>query len=556
MKNFVCSFSLVAYTALSIFLFQSTAASAQVTYAERPLNERDVCFLYAEFGLPNSDKVKAVVFTSYIYRYKYSYGYNHPVLGTESVRTRLINSFALKIDEIVKNEYNVKAQRANQVIYKPHSKIEWAFSDGNVAKATGPELYLTLASSTALLEKVREKVIQQYRDRGYQVYQVAFDEHYDESVQVMRLEHISKLSPLYVGPYNSGAIKSLARPYQEESSSASKVSGGIVIEESGTKSSNTKSTSNYSQTKARDDSYWKAQVEMNRLNAESLEIEGERLYKLGTMFYMQALKNYEAAYQLYPTTRVKARIDEINSYVALGKAVNEGLDNLENKSEELRQTLDASGIPRFRAIQFSYSGDFKNFGDESAITPLSASLTYGFYRLLAVEAGLLYAQSPLYNLYLTDKNGNKIYDYDADGEKNYKTIQAYQTSAGITLSIGFAIPAKSFLFYGLYGGYLPYVNISAESITPGYDYPEVKDDLQTLYWQGKARFGVNFKIPNSRIALGAHYNMNWINGDKIQDEDRPYNDVSNGYQKYEVGGSAEDSYKFNQFGVSLFILSK
>lgn len=548
--------SITCFTLL-LLLLQSRTVSAQTVYEERPLNEREVCFLYAEFGLPNSDKVKAVVFTSYIYRYKYKYGYSHPVLGFSGFRTRLINQFNKKINEIVNNEFNAAAALSNQVMYKPHYKIEWAFSDGHIAKATGPELYLTLSSPTALLEKVREKVIQQYRERGYQVFQVTFDEHYDDGVKVMRLEHVSKLSPLYVETYHTGSIKRLAQPYQKRNSSAGSGSGGLVIEDSGAKPATSKKSSTSSAAKSRDDAYWKHKVAMNRMQAESFEMEGNRLYKQGTMFYMSALKSYQAAQQLYPTDRVKAKIDEINSYMALGKAVNDGLDNLEIASADIRKTLDAAGIPRFRATQFSYSGNFKSFGKQSALVPWSTAITYGFYRLLAMEAGIFYAQSPVYNLFLTDKYNNKFYVQDEEGNRvGYKAIQAYQSTAGISLSIGLAMPIKSFLVYGLYGGNLPYANVSAVSLTDGYVYSEVKDDLQILYWQGKAKLGVNFKVPKSRIAFGAHYTLNWIDGDKIQDKDSPYNRVQRGNYEYQVGGSVDDAYKFNQFGISLFILSK
>lgn len=190
----------------------------QLIYEVQPVNERDVCFIYAELGLPNDDRLKVLVISSYIFRYKYTYGHDfrYPAYGSEQIRTSIMAAFRKKMDEIENSEYNTQLKnRYNQVGLMPHPEIEWAYSRGVYAEGTGPELYLSTPSATYYNFKVREKIISEYREKGYKIFQVSFDEHY-EDMEDLQLEHVEKLSALVIAPYYQGSIRALARKYQEE----------------------------------------------------------------------------------------------------------------------------------------------------------------------------------------------------------------------------------------------------------------------------------------------------------------------------------------------------
>lgn len=196
------------------FFIISGKSNAQTKCEEQPVGERDVFFLYREFGLPNSSNLKVVVISSHIYRYKYNYGYNCPAL-IDGVKVSLTNAFSDKTNEIENNEYNPAADNRFNQVMKQNVKHEFAFSNGVEAKGTGPDLYLTVISATEYIKKVREKIISNYKDKGYKIFQVGFDEYFDDHLQQMKLEKIEKLSSLWIEEYRSGSIKAMAKPYQE-----------------------------------------------------------------------------------------------------------------------------------------------------------------------------------------------------------------------------------------------------------------------------------------------------------------------------------------------------
>lgn len=538
--------SLVKGLMCFLFIFFSANLIAQKKYIELPVNERDVFFLYSEFGLPNSSQLKVVVISSYIYRYKYNYGYDYPAL-VDGVKAPLTNAFSEKMNEIVQHEFNIQAtNRYNQVGIKNNIKLEFAFSDGIVAKGSGPELYLTMSSATEFIKRIRERIIKEYQNKGYTILQTGFDEYFDDHLTEMNLEKIEKLSPLMIGIYRTGDIKSMASKYQEGSERSG--SGGIVIED---KSDNRYKSDNTSSTKKKDNTDWAALAAVKRMEAEAYEAEGDRLYKMGSLFYGQALEKYQQAQKALPNDRVQQKINGINNMYALGESLNQGLEKLEDASASIRESLDDSGVPRFRGGMLLYSGlqsALNRFeSKEGQIQPWQASLTYGFYRYLAVETGLYYAQSPNYEIHLTNQ-------YESNtGE----TIQINNTHAGFHLSGGIAIPLKSFLLYAMYGWRLPLTNIEARVLTEGYEYPTLKDDMLAFKFQPNARFGINYKIPKTRLAMGVHYMMNKMGGEKIiESQEGGFSRIKNGNQEYWTGKTVSDVYKFNTWGISLFLLQK
>ena len=400
------------------------------------------------------------------------------------------------------------------------------------------------------LEKIRENLIRDYQSKGYAVYQVDFAP--DLSLPAnysyyntggtqyahWKLERLSPLSPLWIPYYKKGEIRSKLAGAGSRGGSG----GSLTIR------SNDKGANNNVKNQPRqkeDNTDWAAVVAMKQAEANAYEAEGDRLSALGALYVMQALEQYKLAQQASPSARVQQKIDGINAQLSLAKSLKSGLDAADNAAGKIRESIDGLGLRRFRALQLSYSGLMvkKPYGDP---TPWSTSLTYGFYRILALEAGVYYAQSPVYSLYLTDNNGNQT----------GQTIAAYQNQGGFTISGGLAMPVKFLVVYAMYGGNLPLDNLSATLVTPGYEYEDVKDDLQSLKWRGMAKLGVHVRVPRSRVAVGLHYALHTIKGDQLIEKDSPYSTVKQGSASYKVGGSAIDKYKFGQFGLSVMIVSK
>ena len=506
---------------------------AQTNYDEQPTGKQETMFLFAEFGLPNNENVKAVVFTSYIYRYKYGYGYNEPALTVTSVRTMMTNAFTKKIEEISQNEFNAKAASYhNQVTGKKRDLIYAVITTG-AAFGNGPKPSGLYYSTTEHLLKSRDILLSEYRAKGYRIFQADFDEYFDADIDALRLEKTNALSSIDYPYYNSGDIRSMARRYQENSNTTT--SSGIVIE-----SNDDEENSSDNKTPKKDDKDWALQVEMNRLQAEQFEIEANRLYNMGTAFYMQALEKYNEAQKLYPTARVQARIDEINalaavaqSVIAIGEAVEGGVES----ADPLKKTRRVYGF-------LSYTGLFGNYdqiSNDGENVPMSGHFGVSMHRVfLSVELRFGYMVLPVYEYQVGGRNsfGNEVM------YENY--VQVKHTGATMGFSGGINIPFKNVLLYGMYGMDMAIIYTKSESLTSGFSL----EDHDAFVPMGLTNwtFGANLNIPKSKLSIGLHYHLNSYKG-----EDDSYHSVTyenDPDQKLLLRKTTSQEYKFNQAGVS------
>ena len=515
-------------------VFMGELLFAQAKYDEQPKDKQETMFLFAEFGLPNNENVKAVVFTRYIYRYRYGYGYNEPALTVTSVRTMMTNAFTKKIEEIKQNEFNAKASNYyNQVTGKQRDLIYAVITTG-AAFGNGPKPSALYYSTTEHLIKTREILLAEYRSKGYRIFQADFDEYFDADIKALRLEKISALSFVDYPYYNSSDIRNMARRYQENTNSNSS-SSGIVIE-----SSDDKKNSGNKQSTKKEKKDWALQVEMNRIQAEQLEIEGDRLYSMGTVFYLQALEKYKEAQKLYPTARVQARIDEINalasvaqSIIDIGEGVGEGIES----ADPMKKTRRAYGF-------LSYTGFLGNYdkimnGGEHA--PMSAYFGASMHRIfLSLELRFGYMVLPVYEYQVGGHNssGNEVL------YENF--VQVEHTGVTMGFSGGINIPLKNIMFYGMYGTDMAVFYSKSESLTPGFSL----EDQDAFFPMGlrKWSFGANVNIPKTKLSIGLHYHLNNYKGE--EDSYHAVTYETDPGRKFTLRKTTEQEYKFNQAGVS------
>lgn len=491
---------------------------------EVPVDERDVFYLYQQFGIAHEPAMKVVVISSHLYRYKYDDG------SHGRVKTALNLDFSKKMSRIKENEYNPEASSGTQVHENDALKLNFAFVNHGIAEATGPETYLTLNSSTKLLKESRDLLINQFIKDGFTIFQTDFEE---DVAGKFNLEKIERLSSLWIPVYRRGDILSIAKKFQRTSGSGS---AGITVQE---KKPSKSSASSGSENKDR-----AAIANAKRYEAGLFESEGDRLMKLGDL--SGAATQYQAAQAAFYTDRVQTKLNNAETTLQSSAAlIGGGLDLAENVS----MAFDDLKVPKFSAWGITYSGfayDDRNKGFSPELIPSSTSLTYGGYRIFAMEIGFSYVRSPVYTMFLT--NG--------DGQKINQTIQVHRATVGPTASFGLAIPFKHFVIYGMYGWDVPFWVTEANLITDGYVYKEIKDDLGRITFQPKTDVGLKIKIPGTRIGIGAHYRMNKQIGEKIKLKENGYSIISKGSNQYFVGGSELKTYKYEEIGVSLYILMK
>lgn len=205
-------FSFKIVPAFFIFISGLFTVSAQVI----PVKERFACFFYQEFTYINeyTDTPKAVLFSSYIYRFnpkeeKDKYEYNH-------LKTLLQLSANDVQDQIEYDERREPAEEYYPDMYPVGLPDPvWAFYDGFMSKSTGPELYRTFESTTVNIVAVREKMIRDFQDRGYQVYRIDFATEFEGTITLNEgdFEKVEKLDPVWIGHYRKGCLKRMAEDY-------------------------------------------------------------------------------------------------------------------------------------------------------------------------------------------------------------------------------------------------------------------------------------------------------------------------------------------------------
>ncbi|RYZ63060.1 MAG: hypothetical protein EOO14_00010 [Chitinophagaceae bacterium] len=210
------------WSILTVMFITSFGITKSIGQVQRP-DERDVVFFYQELGLPNNSEPKILLISSYIYRLDASEPYKvYASVPSTEYRTMLGNAFSSKKDQVIKNEFNTEsAIYQNQLFTKSSLNSAWAHSDGIVAKGTGPELYQTVRSSTTFLVNVRQAIIDQYRKKGYSIFQVAFDDYVADTYR-QSYARIEMLSSLYITEYTIGSMRELAAPYQKGGTTSKK----------------------------------------------------------------------------------------------------------------------------------------------------------------------------------------------------------------------------------------------------------------------------------------------------------------------------------------------
>ena len=298
--------------------------------------------------------------------------------------------------------------------------------------------------------------------------------------------------------------------------------------------------------------YLEFQRKQKESQAKVLEKEGDNFNALGSMFMDAALKKYQEAQEQYYNYAVQVKIDKILATKQAVTLIKDGMEKVDEFLSDTRQTFDDAGWPQWRVTSFSYEAlapSFKGFETQKLIVPKAYSISYGFYRLIALEVGLKYQQSPVYSFGLEDNNGKYI----------GKDIEASNTTLGPELLLGLGSGGKKLAFYVMYGYYFPLFGLSGTSYTSGYEYKgDFKDAFQMDALISKLKAGVFYRIPKTNIGIGVYYCMNGVNGEKLlYGGSVDVIDRSRGLEdKYGLGpgkNSSLDRLKYSSIGFSFII---
>ncbi|TWW01996.1 hypothetical protein [Chitinophaga pinensis] len=523
---------------VTVLLLLSLRLSAQQS---GPVSERPAYFIYTA-GERTDKKLKVLLISTYIYRAK---NFSFP---SDKISIGMSLDFSSTILQIERDEKLFPADYDNITF----SAVKVNDLYGNYQQWNATHQYHDEVTqhdnSLSALEKIRVALINDYQKHGYRVYQVNFSPQtnganqtsysiYDEKAGTYRkteFDNLEPLSPLWIPPFKKGDIKEqLARIGGSVSSSP----GVLVIESTGKSQQNTskssKSTSSGSSSST-DPDKWKREADARMWEAAMLEAKGDTLYNMGTLFYMQALEQYNAAQRAFPSARVQAKIDNINALANFAKALNNGMKQVDEGVEKLdphKKTRHAYFFVNYTGLLSSYS-KIANPNDHAA-KGVFLGVT-GHRTFFSFEARLGYVVSPVYEY-------NVI---DVEKRPAANTVRIQQNSAALGLSLGLNIPIRNVVIYGMYG-FECMMTTGQKILTAGY---HVDETPTYPYLLTKFTFGTTFRIPRTRIGIGVQYNLNSITGEDdgasaIIDEKAPA-------EHYYLYSTTNEKYKFNNGGIS------
>jgi len=247
------------------------------------------------------------------------------------------------------------------------------------------------------------------------------------------------------------------------------------------------------------------------------------------------LAKYREAYYYAPTEELRAKIANVTALEDASAAAGAGAVALGN-------TFDQWNIPEFIGLQIAYSGEMEVEASPGVVSkPYNVELLTVNYRIIAYQFGFSCNSSPTYQYSLQNQNLNPVSLSPA--EFSVQSINA-------TIGIGLGIPFKSFAIYGMYGAEFPlssdYTLLSTQ-YTPASDF---KDSFHVKL-SPFIKFGLNAKIPKTKIALGAQYTLRTVKSENILELGKVNTEFKQVSQIYYLNEPLHDSYKYGLLGLNL-----
>lgn len=506
---------------LTILIIETILSTAQQTV---PINEQWVFFPYA-VGERVDKKLKIMIIGTHLIRFNDLYG-DYTDVGNVAMSL----DFRDIIKPIEQDERYFPGDYDN--IHFSTLKVEdmnGTYSNWNAV--TKRENALTPNDNTlSALEKIRTNLIERYRREGYKIYQYSFIplvegdhasayKYYDSKAAVYKsykFERLNALSPLYIPYYRKGEIRSMLSSLNDQSVSGT---GG-------------------STTKTKTDEERIAEMNLKEAMARGHEAEGDRLYKLGTPFYMDALKKYKEAQAMYYTNQVQQKINEINSWVVVAKGINDAGQAIADGIE----VIDPKKKTRANYAFINYTGLLGNYAkiaNPNNQQPIDAWFGISGHRiLLSMEARFGYMRSPVfeYEAQRVDFTGSTPI---AD------KFRAQQDMLGLGISGGINIPFKPIIFYALYGIDMGFV-VSKKVLSPEFT---AKDETSLPNMGNRLTFGTIIKIPKTTLALGFQCVVHSIKGEEDASNPVTYNNDRS--RSYFLFRTTSEKYQYSNWGISL-----
>jgi hypothetical protein len=485
-------------------------------------NEQPVFFPYV-LGERADKKLKIMIIGSHLLRFA-----NVNVGGMSQVETSITLDF-YDINDPMKSALRVYPGDYDNIGFKKIEveSLHGTFSNWNSSTVSVNKL-TQYDNTLSAMEKIRTKMIEQYRSNGYEIYQYDFTpqtdgrhssgyKYLDTRTQVYvpyYFERLRGLSPLFVPYYNAEDIKSSLHALATQSVSSEHYQIPVP---------------------PKTDKEKIAEMTRKENAAKVLEAEGDKLFQSGTYFYLEALKKYQAAQNMYYTLQVKKKIDEINAWVTVGQglvdagqAVADGIE----KVDPNKKTRITYGFLSYTGI----AGNFSKIKNPVGHQPMEASFGFIGHRvLISMEARVGYYKSPQfdYDIHTVDFTGST---------PTGQSVRRVEEGASVGLSGGINIPFKPIVFYALYGFDARFI-LSDKFSNPDY----ALEDKNTAGLANRISFGTTLRIPGSTLAIGAQYVMQTI---KLDENGGKVTNSRDRNKSYFLRNTANEKYQYSSFNIS------
>lgn len=297
--------------------------------------------------------------------------------------------------------------------------------------------------------------------------------------------------------------------------------------------------------------------------AQAYEAEGDRLNAMGSLYAVDAYKQYQLAQRAFYTTRVQSKMDGISGQIQLAEGLVQLGNVIGDELDALNELIDPTGKTQWSNFNFGYIGNLSSFGDFApSYSPQSYSLALSYSNMyFNFETRFVQTVLPAqtFNIYRDGWNlivGESYLDSNGRITSREAKADVLVTALGVGFSIGFNVPFRNMQFYGNYGVDLMLPN-DFEVVANNFEYDGATNPVGFPVLR-RLTAGANFRIPRSPIGLGVTYNYFSFKGEKELGsiESMRYTgdsrEMING--EYHLYENKFDKYSFHNVGFHLFWL--
>lgn len=146
-----------------------------------------------------------------------------------------------------------------------------------------------------------------------------------------------------------------------------------------------------------------------RMMSAALELEGNQLWAMGSMYAFQAYQKYEQAQKIFYTPGVQTKMNEIGGYVQLAQGLSALGDIIGNELDEIVMVIDPESKTSWSHFGLYHVGDPSALGDPFAKDPTATYFLYAMnFLAISLDMQVNYHVLPIQTYSIYSEGWNRV----------------------------------------------------------------------------------------------------------------------------------------------------